>query len=206
MTEIPVEKKSGSSWWMWLVGLLALLAVIWFVWQMSDRGRQPVSTNDPAAVTGPATTAPMATPGTSAEPSATTGTDTTAAGGTPAGGQITDAGAFASTGDKMSLVGREAVLSNVRVVRVVGPKSFTLASGSEEIVVMIDESLARAVGTQGRIDPGNTINLKGNFQRLQQEEVSNISDNRFRDLTEQERETLKKTQVYLLATEFSKVN
>jgi hypothetical protein len=71
---------------------------------------------------------------------------------------------------------------------------------------MVAQELGRGVGTQGQIDQGNTINLKGNFQRLEQDEISNISNSRFRDLTEQERETLKKTQVYLLATDFSKVN
>jgi hypothetical protein len=229
MAEIPVEKKNGSSWWMWLIGLLVLLVIIWFVWQMFDRDRDGVNTTTPAAVTGTATTTPAATNGTLAAPAGTTGTDTTTPTGTPATGStpagtstiatgavqpggtsagdpVTEAGAYASTSDKLSLVGREAVFSNVRVVRVVGPKSFTLASGSEELVVMVDQDLSRGVGTQGQIEPGNTISLKGNFERLQQDEISNISNSRFRDLTEQERETLSKTQVYLHATEFSKVS
>jgi len=139
------------------------------------------------------------------------GTPTSATGAAQAGGRapgdrITDAGAFASASDKLSLVCREVVLGNVRVVRVVGPKSFTLASGSEELVVMIDQGLSRGVGTQGQIEPGNTLSLKGNFQRLEQDEISNISNSRFRDLTEQKLETLRKTEVYLHATEFSKVN
>jgi len=71
---------------------------------------------------------------------------------------------------------------------------------------MIDQDLSRGVGTQGQIDPGNMITLKGNFQRLQQDEINNISSNRFRDLTEQERDWLRKTQVYLHATEFGKVS
>ena len=195
MAEIPVEKKSGSSWWMWLVGLLVLLVIIWFIWQMFDRDRQRVNTTAPAAVTGTATTT---TP--------TSATGAVQLGGKAAGDRVTDAGAYASTSDKLSLVGREAVLSNVRVVRVVGPKSFTLASGSEELLVMIDQDLSRGVGTQGQIDPGNMITLKGNFQRLQQDEINNISSNRFRDLTEQERDWLRKTQVYLHATEFGKVS
>lgn len=195
MAEIPVEKKGGSAWWMWLVGLLVLLVIIWFIWQMFDRDRQRLNTTAPAAVTGAATTTtPTSAPG-AVQP-----------GGTAAGDRVTDAGAYASTSDKLSLVGREAVLSNVRVVRVVGPKTFTLASGSEEFLVLVDQDLNRAVGTLGQIDQGNTINLKGNFQRLQQDEINNIASNRFRDLTEQEREWLRKTQVYLHATEFGKVN
>ena len=133
-----------------------------------------------------------------------------AAGRAPAGSapdaRFTDAGTYAATSDKLTLVGREAVLANVRVVRVVGPKSFTLASGSEELLVIIDPALNRGVGTQGQIDQGNTLNLKGNFQRIQPDEINTIASDRFRDLTEPEREWLKKTQVYLHATEFSKVN
>lgn len=64
----------------------------------------------------------------------------------------------------------------------------------------------RGVGTQGQIDQGNTLNLKGDFQRIQPDEINTIASDRFRDLTEPEREWLKKTQVYLHATEFSKVN
>ncbi len=172
MAEIPVGKKSASSWWMWLIGLLVLLVIIWFIWQKFDR--------ETATGSAPAGTAP--------------------------GDQVTAAGVYASTSDKLSLVGREVVLSNVRVVRIVGPKSFTLASGSEELLVMVDQDLNRGVGTQGQIDQGNSINLKGNFQRLQPDEVNNLSSNRFRDLTEQEREWLRKTQVYLHATEFGKLN
>ena len=37
------------------------------------------------------------------------------------------------------------MLSNVSVVRVVGPKSFTLASGSEEFLVLIDQDLNQGV-------------------------------------------------------------
>ncbi len=228
MAEIRVEKKSGSSWWMWLIGLLLLLVIILFVWPMFDRDRERVNTTaTPAAVTGAATTTPASTTGTIAAPAGTTGADTitpantTATsstpagmpasatgvvppGGTASGDRVTDPGVYASTSDKLSLVGREAVLSNIRVVRIVGPKSFTVASGSEEFLVIVDQDLDKGVGTQGQIDQGKSINLKGNFQRLQQDEINNISSNRFRDLTEQEREWLKKTQVYLHATEFGK--
>jgi hypothetical protein len=74
------------------------------------------------------------------------------------------------------------------------------------MVVMVDDDLSKGVGTQGQIDKGNVLNVKGTFRRLTAEEISDVSDNRFRDLTEQERETLRKTQVYLHATEFSKIS
>jgi hypothetical protein len=218
MAEIRVEKKSMSPWAMWLIGLLVLLA-IWFVWQYFSRDRAGLNTaaTAPAAVTAPLSATPGATDITTTTPAGPTGTDAAAPADTtatttraPAGSapdaRFTDAGTYAATSDKLTLVGREAVLANVRVVRVVGPKSFTLASGSEELLVIIDPALNRGVGTQGQIDQGNTLNLKGNFQRIQPDEINTIASDRFRDLTEPEREWLKKTQVYLHATEFSKVN
>lgn len=214
MAQIPVEKKSSSSWWMWLIGLLALLVIGWFVWQNLNPDREGLDTTTPGAVTGSAETTPTPTTGTMGTPAGTTGADTAAPTDTPAsapagtapGELVTDVAAYASTSDKLSLVGREVVLSSSRVARVVGPKSFTLTSGSEELLVLIDQDLSRGVGTQGQIDPGNTINLKGNFQRIEPDEIDNIASNRFRDLTEPEREWLRKTEVYLHATEFSKIN
>jgi hypothetical protein len=207
MAVIPVEKKGMSTWAMWLIGLLVLLA-IWFVWQYANRDREGVNTTAPVATTAITPTAPTGTVATDSTPPSAP--DSAAAAPQPAGtipgDRVTDAGVYASTNDKLALVGREAEFSNVRVVRVVGPKSFTLASGSEELMVIIDPALNRGVGTQGQIDQGNTLNLKGDFQRIQADEINTIASNRFRDLTEPEREWLQKTQVYLLATEFSKVN
>jgi hypothetical protein len=220
-------------WLIGLLLLLVIVWFVWQMFDRdrdSANTSAPAAVTTPAATTPAATTPAATTPDASgpvAAPAGTTGSDTatpaatTAAGSMPAdtptrttdavrpgatapGDRVTDAGIYASTSDKLSLVGRQAELSNVRVVRVVGPKSFTLASGSEEFLVVIDQDLNRGVGTQGQIAPGNTLNLKGNFQRLQQDEINNISSNRFRDLTEPEREWLKKTQVYLHATEFGK--
>ena len=142
-----------------------------------------MSTTAPVAVTGTADTTPAATSGTmaaSATGSTPAGTSTSATGAvqlgaTAAGDRISNAGAYASTSDKLSLVGRDGVLSDVRVIRIVGLKSFTLASRSEEFLVLIDQDLKQGVGTPGQIDRGKTINLKGNFQRLQQDEISNTS-------------------------------
>jgi cytoskeletal protein RodZ len=203
MAEIPVTKKSSSSWWIWLIGLLVLAAIIWFLYQTftDDRASAPATTA-PSTATAPAaptSTAPATSPQTDAAPA-------TSAAPASTGETITDTGAYASAGDKLSLVGRRAELTDARVARVVGPKAFTVVSGSDEMVVMVDDDLSKGVGTQGQIDKGNVLNVKGTFRRLTAEEISDVSDNRFRDLTEQERETLRKTQVYLHATEFSKIS
>lgn len=122
---------------------------------------------------------------------------------TAAGNKLTDAGVYASTADKLSLVGKETHFSNLRVVRVVGPRTFTVASGPSEMYVMLDEESARGVGTQGKISVGKTLSLTGRFERLQAEEINDISNNRFRPLTAPEREFLKNTPVFLQADKVS---
>jgi len=122
---------------------------------------------------------------------------------TAAGNKLTDAGVYASTADKLSLVGKETQFSNLRVVRVVEPRTFTVASGTSEIYVMLDEESARGVGSQGKIGAGKTLSLTGRFERLQAEEINDISNNRFRPLTAPEREFLKNTPVFLQADKVS---
>lgn len=122
-----------------------------------------------------------------------------------ASNRITNVGAYASTRDKLSLANREAQFSNARVVRVVGPRTFTIASGNEEIYVMLDDESARGVGTQGKIGVGDRLSISGRFERLTQAEVSAVAGNRFRELTEQERAFMKNTQVYLQANEVSRL-
>lgn len=118
--------------------------------------------------------------------------------------KLTDAGVYDSTSDKLSLVGKEVQFSNLRVARVVGPRTFTVASGgSGEMYVMLDEQSARGVGTQGKINVGKTLNLTGKFERLQAAEIDDISNNRFRPLTADEREFLKNTPVFLQAAKVS---
>ena len=120
-----------------------------------------------------------------------------------AGNAITDTSVYASTADKLSLAGKNAQFSNARVVRVVGPRTFTVASGKDEIYVMLDDASARAVGTQGKIDADDTVNITGSFARLEMAEINDIKSNRFRPLTDAERAFLKKTAVYLQANQVS---
>lgn len=194
-----VQRKSGSRLGLWLILLLLLIGLLWlFFWRGDSEPVVAVPGSQPAAqVDTPAATAsapPVDAAAVTAAPAQT--------GGTP----ITDPGLYASSPDKLALVGKEANFSSVQVARIVGPKTFTITSGSDELFVMIDSGLNRAVGSQGQIDKGQTITVQGNFQRLQQEEISDLANNRFRELTEAEREALKKTQVYLHATQFDKVN
>jgi hypothetical protein len=53
MAEIPVERKSGAPWWLWLIGLLLIIAVLWFWLGRADRDRT-VGASTPEAATAPA--------------------------------------------------------------------------------------------------------------------------------------------------------
>ena len=122
-----------------------------------------------------------------------------------AGDKITDAAIWGSTADKTSLVGKNAEFSKLRVARIVGPRTFTVDSGKGEIYVMLDDDSAKQVGTQGKIDIGDTVNLTGEFQRLNMEEIKDTANDRFRPLTATEREFMQKTPVYFNVTKINEV-
>lgn len=113
-----------------------------------------------------------------------------------AGDKLTDVGIWGSTADKTTLVGKNAEFSKLRVVRIVGPRTFTVDSGKGEIYVMLDDDSARQVGTQGKIGVGDTLNLTGEFQKLDMAEIKDTANDRFRPLTDTEREFMKKTPIY----------
>lgn len=218
MAEIPVERTGGVPWWAWLLGLMLLLGLIWFVYEMTDNDRDDQGTSNASTTSNANNTNTTATPvgataNTTNVNAANTGAVAGAAGammnnnagnGTAAtngDNRITDLGVYAATQDKSSLAGREAQFSDARVVRIVGPRTFTVASGNEEFYVMLDDESVRGVGTQGKIDAGKTLNVTGRFERLQAAEINDIANNRFRGLTEQERAFLRDTQVYLQANQ-----
>lgn len=212
MADIPVERAGGVPWWAWLLGALLLLGLIGLVMGLFNNDR------DDRVVTNANATYNANNMNTAATPmSARTNTNANnvnsfntnnanMAANTTAGNRLTDLGVYASTADKSSLVGREAQFTNARVVRAVGPRTFTIASGSDELYVMLDDDSARGVGTQGKINVGDTLNVTGRFERLQAAEINDIANSRFRQLSEQERAFLRNTQVYLNANQIGNVN
>jgi hypothetical protein len=201
MAEIPVERKSGVPWWLWLIGLLLIIAVLWFWLGRSDRDRVGGAWA-PEAAEAPTSSVDYA-PKQALDPAAASAPAVDSA---APGAAVTDPGIYAATADKVSLAGRDAAFTGVKVVRIVGPRTFTVAPGGEELLVMTDQDLSSGVGSQGRIDIGVSVDLKGTFQRLQPDTINDISNQRFRDLTELERETLGKTPVYLHVTEVGRLN
>ncbi len=121
------------------------------------------------------------------------------------GDKLADIGIWTSTADKSTLVGKNAEFSNLKVVRVVGPRTFTVNAGKDELYVMLDDNSARQVGTQGKIEVGDTLNLTGEFQALKMEEIKDTANARYRALDGTEREFMKKTPVYFNASNVSKL-
>ena len=113
---------------------------------------------------------------------------------------LTDITVFAKTQDKASLVGKNANFEKLKVARIVGPRTFTVAAeGSQELYVMLDEASAKGVGTQGKIDVGTMVNISGEFEKLTAEEVMDVANNRFRGMTQTEREFMKDKTYYFQA-------
>ncbi len=122
-------------------------------------------------------------------------------------GVITDVNVYASTKNKKELDEKQAKFTDANVVRIVGPHAFTIASSNgEEIYVILDDASARGVGTQGKIDKGDKVNVTGKFQYLEEAEIKNIEDRNFVDLNDTERQYLKNTRTFLRATNVSNVN
>ncbi|PLY45822.1 hypothetical protein CSZ94_04320 [Janthinobacterium sp. ROICE36] len=200
MAEVQVERKSAVPWWLWLIGLLLIIALLWF-WLGRDYRDRVVGAPTPETAAAPASSVANA-PIQALNPAPASAQ---AMGSAASSAAVTDPGIYAATADKASLAGRDAAFVGVKVVRIVGPKTFTVASGSDELLVMIDQDVSSGVGSQGRIDIGVLVDLKGTFQRLEPGTINDISNRRFRAMTELERETLGKTQVYLHVTEVGRL-
>ena len=118
---------------------------------------------------------------------------------------VTDTNFFGGVNDKMTLVGREAKISSVRVNRVLSDRVFTVKSGSGEMFVMLDENLDSPGGKEDQIKmkPGQNVNLGGSFRTIPTAEVKDEAQNR--DLSQKEYAQMKGQRVYLHATSVSDV-
>ena len=122
------------------------------------------------------------------------------------GDAITALSVYENAQDKGTLAGRKADFSGVKVNRIVGPHTFTIGSGDNELYVMLDDDAARAVGTQGKIDLGDTVNLSGTIEKLTVAEINDTANDRFRKLTATERDFMKNAKsVYLNVSKISEV-
>lgn len=143
MAEIPVEKKSAFPFWLIPAALIALLAI----------GALAYTMNTP----------PAADPvvNTQEERTEVTRTETN----TLNQDRIVDVTVFSTTAQKLDLVGREVVLKDVAMGRVLSDRVFTVVSGDTEFFALLDPQLDNAGGNEERvaIKPGETRSLVGEF-------------------------------------------
>ena len=217
MADIPVERKekSGLPWWLIPLLLLLLLPLLFF--GFCNRNAVVDNTNGNANANrtntannnangnvraSNASNVAVVTNTGNANMSVGNSTNNAALNSGPA---ITDTNFFAGVNDKMTLVGREAKISSVRVNRVLSDRVFTVKSGSSEMFVMLDENLDSPGGkeSQIRMKPGQNVNLGGSFRAIPTAEVKNESQNS--DLSQKEYAQMKGQRVYLHASSVSDV-
>lgn len=146
MAEIPVERKSGIPWWVWL--LLALIVLGLILWWASDDDEIETAVVAPVAPVTETAVAPATT-------------DMAAA------GPITDLTTILGAADRSMLVGRQVQLSNVQVQSVVGDRTFFVGpDANQTVLVVLDEIPTPGTpGTEGRYDvtQGQVVNISGSM-------------------------------------------
>ena len=158
MAKIPVEQKSGTPWWLWLLGLLLLAGLIWLLIGLfnDDANEADVALSD-------------TTEQTVGEPMQGTEAATT--------GAITSAAALFGASNMQSMVGREADLSGLSVGSVIGDSTFVVSpqDGSGQMLVALNEVVPTSPSgtTEGRYDvtEGQTIDLAGTVREMTQQEM-----------------------------------
>ena len=223
MADIPVERKekSGLPWWLIPLLLLLLLPLLFFGFcnrnTVVDNTNGNTNTNranlannnmngnvraaNSMSAANASNVAVVTNTG-NANMSAGSSTDDVALNSGPV---VTDTNFFAGANDKMTLVGREAKISSVRVNRVLSDRVFTVKSGSGEMFVMLDENLDSPGGKESQIKmkPGQNVNLGGSFRTIPTAEVKDEAQNR--DLSQKEYAQMKGQRVYLHASSVSDV-
>lgn len=208
MAEIPVEKKTGGGlpWWLLpLLGLLILLPLLWFLSQSCNPvpvANTNTNNNANRAVAAANTNANLAPVNRAAAAPVNAGnangsTISVDNKGTATGERVTDVNIFGNTADKLSLAGRGATLTKVRVNRVLSDRVFTVTAGSGEMFMMLAENLDSGGGKEKQIKmrAGQTVNLSGEIRRVPDGETKDETQNR--DLNQKEYAQMKGQQIYL---------
>lgn len=212
MAEIPVERKTKSSFPLWLIPLLLLLLLLPFFYFLCGRAdnavvvdntngnRAIVNANNNLANAGNMTANGANAVGSGAN-SAVGANAANSDGNQPAGRTIEAVNFFGTTADKQSLVGRGVSLRAARVDRVLSDRVFTVKSENEEMFVMLDESLDSGGGKekQIRVRRGQNVRLAGSFRAAPTEEVK--EETQGGGLNQKEYAQMKGQKVYLHATE-----
>ena len=196
MATIPVEKKSSTPAWIWLLPLLLLALLAYFL--LSRDGDETAETDTTTVITDDAATATGTTGDLETDADAALAVDSTLAGaaGTAnaagaaagaaagtAGGAVApatgNAGDAITTSDDLyganltSLVGRRVEIDEATVLSVVGDSTFYVGQGSKRFLVALTglgESTSGPGdnGDDGRLDinAGDRIRIRGAVTRF----------------------------------------
>lgn len=151
MAEIPIERKSGTPWWLWLIVAAAVLALLIYMFSGDEAERDPVVEPVTAA-------APVDGQAASAMNNSATGA---------AAGAVTDLALITGATGLTSMIGREVQLNNVRVQEVVGDRTFWVGPDTNQrALVVLNEERTPGQATEGRYDvtPGQIINVNGTIR------------------------------------------
>lgn len=140
MAEIPVHKKSGIAWWIWLVLALIVAALLWWLFAAND--------NDDVVADRVVTTEQVMP--VEDENVAMSGSITTLA--------------ALMTGPLNSLVGRSVDLTGVPVQSLAGDQAFWVGdNATNRALVVFDEMPTPNKAMEGNVDvnPGSMVTLHG---------------------------------------------
>lgn len=141
MAEIPVHKKGGIPWWVWLLLALIIAALLW--WLLADNDRADPVTDPLVTETTPVI-------------DETVIADTTV-------GPITTMGALMGA-PLASMIGREVVLTGVPVESLEGDQAFYIGdSPTNRALVVFNEQPTPGMAMEGNVDvnPGSMVTLRG---------------------------------------------
>lgn len=160
MAEIPVERKGGIPWWAWLLGALLLIGLLYLLFRNDDPERVAVAPV-PAVVTD--TVVPVA-PALAVDPAATAAIDAT---GVAETGPITDLATIVDAADGAALVGRPVALNDMRVLDVVGDRTFFVGTDQNRRAFVVLNEVPTPNGVEGRynVESGQTLSIQGVMRR-----------------------------------------
>lgn len=104
MAEIPVTKKSGIPWWVWLILALVVIAIAWWLIASGDDDVETAAVSEPVPAVAPAgPITDLTTITTAADRSALTGREVQLT-GAPVGDVVGDRGFYVGSGDQLVFV------------------------------------------------------------------------------------------------------
>jgi len=152
MTQIPIEKKSGTAWWIWLIVAAIVIALLIWLFAGRDGGNDAVQTSA-------ATAAPAAIDN-SAGAGAVAGNDAAVPSN---GAPITDLATLLN-GPANAVVGRQVRLTNVPAGSVPADAGFWITGeGGKREYVILHEVRTPNTPIEGKIDvnKGDHLDIVG---------------------------------------------